>query len=270
MGHYQQLHDQKVTSPEPPRVLAYTLIRSRRRTLSVEVHSDGSILVRVPLRASMAAVEGFLRSRIDWILSRRRQAAEARAVIPLLSERQFHHRGNVMEWVADPSVRRPVLRSRTVGAPTMLVLPEREGESQSTHWQRVSVWQRRESEQVFHDMITACLPLFGVHALRFQGLRIRRMRRRWGACSATGYITLNEHLVRAPDVCIRAVVVHELVHLVHLHHGAAFHAMMADMLPDHAEADRLLDRWSAVIHVPRGITDHSQQDHANHCVLILD
>lgn len=270
MGYYQQLPDQKVTLPEPARTLAYTLIRSRRRTLSVEVHSDGSVIVRIPMRASMAIVENFLRSRSEWIMGRQRTAADARSVIPPLLHRQFHHRGAVMEWLVDSSVKRPVLRSRDVQSPAVLVLPGRADQPESTHWQRVSQWQRRESERLFHDMITSCLPLFGVYALRFQGLRIRRMRRRWGACSSTGFITLNEHLVRAPDICIRAVVIHELVHLVHLHHGPAFHAMMADMMPDHTEADMLLDRWSAVIHVARGLADASYRDEGGTHVLLLD
>ena len=96
-------------------------------------------------------------------------------------------------------------------------------------------------------MIHECLPLIGVPALRYTGLRLRKMRRRWGSCTRTGMITLNEHLVRTPDICIRGVVVHELCHLVHLDHGPGFRALVAEVFPDHRLSDALLSGWNSII-----------------------
>jgi len=73
------------------------------------------------------------------------------------------------------------------------------------------------------------------------------MRRNWGLCGASGLITLNEHLIRTPDICIRGIVVHELCHLVHFNHGPAFHAMVADILPEHRVADALIDAWTMIL-----------------------
>ncbi len=43
------------------------LIRSRRRTLGLEVTRDGRVIVRAPLRASVASIERFVRDHADWI-----------------------------------------------------------------------------------------------------------------------------------------------------------------------------------------------------------
>lgn len=43
------------------------LIRSRRRTLGLEVTREGRVIVRAPLRASAASIERFVREHADWI-----------------------------------------------------------------------------------------------------------------------------------------------------------------------------------------------------------
>ena len=45
----------------------YTLIRSRRKTLQVEISTDCRVTVRVPNRASKAEIDRFLDERRDWI-----------------------------------------------------------------------------------------------------------------------------------------------------------------------------------------------------------
>ncbi len=83
--------------------VGYRVLRSRRKTVSLEITPAGEVLIRAPLRSSEAALRAFAESRRDWIekhlaLWRQRQAAalprltpeeasalreEARALFPL-------------------------------------------------------------------------------------------------------------------------------------------------------------------------------------------
>ena len=47
--------------------MEYTLIRSRRKTLSIEISPRGELLVRAPSRMSRRDIQYFLESRRDWI-----------------------------------------------------------------------------------------------------------------------------------------------------------------------------------------------------------
>lgn len=49
------------------------LIRSRRRTLGLEVTREGRVIVRAPLRVSAASIERFVQEHAEWI-----QKAQAR------------------------------------------------------------------------------------------------------------------------------------------------------------------------------------------------
>ena len=46
---------------------SYTLIRSKRRTLSVEIKEDGSVLVRAPKRVPLYEIDQFVSRNSKWI-----------------------------------------------------------------------------------------------------------------------------------------------------------------------------------------------------------
>ncbi|HKT16238.1 MAG TPA: SprT family zinc-dependent metalloprotease [Allosphingosinicella sp.] len=72
---------------------------------------------------------------------------------------------------------------------------------------------------------------------------------RWGSCSATGSIRYSWRLILAPEWVRRATVAHEVAHRVHLNHGAAFHALVAELLEhDPAPARRWLRNNGASLH----------------------
>ena len=56
----------------------YEIIRSRRRTLALEITKDCRVIVRAPLRTSAATIEAFVSKHADWIarnLEKQRQNA---------------------------------------------------------------------------------------------------------------------------------------------------------------------------------------------------
>lgn len=72
---------------------------------------------------------------------------------------------------------------------------------------------------------------------------------RWGSCSGSGAIRYSWRLILAPDFVRRATVAHEVAHLVHLNHGPAFHALVADLLgADPRPARAWLKREGAALH----------------------
>jgi len=81
------------------------------------------------------------------------------------------------------------------------------------------------------------------------GVRIGDPVSRWGSCSSGGAIRYSWRLILAPDFVRRATVAHEVAHLVHLNHGPAFHALVADILgADPRPARAWLKREGAALH----------------------
>ena len=47
--------------------MEYTLIRSRRRTLSIEIDEDAHLVVRAPMRTPKYQIDRFVNEKQDWI-----------------------------------------------------------------------------------------------------------------------------------------------------------------------------------------------------------
>ena len=75
-----------------PALSSIRIIRSDRRTLSLQVRRDGEVLVRAPRRASLAEIESFVRKNAGWLqkhielVANEREAAAASPVEPLSME----------------------------------------------------------------------------------------------------------------------------------------------------------------------------------------
>ena len=83
-------------------------------------------------------------------------------------------------------------------------------------------------------------------------ITMRNQRSRWGSCSSKGWLSFNWRLVLAPHDVLDYVVVHEVCHLVELHHGPAFWALVAKRRPGYAESKQWLDEhgWEILAYRP--------------------
>lgn len=61
---------------------SYTLLRSNRKTMAIEITRTGDVLVRVPLFVSDLQALSFLKEKEDWVESHRRKALARREAYP--------------------------------------------------------------------------------------------------------------------------------------------------------------------------------------------
>jgi predicted metal-dependent hydrolase len=72
---------------------------------------------------------------------------------------------------------------------------------------------------------------------------------RWGSCNQRqGSINYSWRLILMPDWVRRAIVVHEVAHLVHAHHGPEFWQLVAQMGGKAGESRRWLARFGREMH----------------------
>lgn len=113
--------------------------------------------------------------------------------------------------------------------------------------QLLEAWYVRRAKRELAARLQVCwAAVSGDGTTPFNGrplptLRVKRMRSRWGSMSPKGAMSLRADLVRAPVECIDYVIVHELCHLVHHHHGQPFWAMVERLMPDWKRRKRRLE-----------------------------
>ena len=88
--------------PENPFSCPIEVIRSRRKTVSLELKNDGRLLLRAPLRCTKRELSDFVERNRGWIEQKLRENEERRkalAAIPKLNEDELHalqRRGRVV------------------------------------------------------------------------------------------------------------------------------------------------------------------------------
>ena len=122
----------------------------------------------------------------------------------------------------------------------------REKKSEQAVMELLRAWYRERAAEVFAERLEVLVGRLEWLA-EVPPWRQRYMTSQWGSCSAAGRLSLNTHLVKAPLLLVDYVLLHELCHLQHLHHGAAFYALMDTELPGWKRHRRELNGYTAML-----------------------
>ncbi len=206
------------------------LIRSRRRTLAISVDECGQLIVRAPMRLSMAHIQRFITEKSAWIAERKKRAAEAAAKNPP----HLYADGEPFVLLGQSYPMRRTETRRVVLRGGVLELPiAADAERAAT---LITGWYKAQAREYFSRELSRCAALMG---LGLPKLRLSSAKTRWGSCSGTG-INLSWRLIMAPPEIIEYVVIHELAHMRYADHQAHFWAEVARYLPDYAARRRWL------------------------------
>lgn len=218
-----------------------TIIRSRRRRrkLTLQVGPAGAVL-RAPFATPNADVDAMLRRNRDWIYERQRLLLEQQGTAPRYESGEYH------DYLGQPLTLRVCTGGGRVnvvlGDDTLSVGGDVADASQVAR--AVQQWYLRQAQQLFTQRLrfwSARLPW----VTDVPELRLRRMRSRWGSCSADGRICLNTHLIKADLQCIDYVIVHELCHLQEFNHSPRFYALMTEAMPEWQKYKEVLETVGA-------------------------
>ena len=111
------------------------------------------------------------------------------------------------------------------------------------HKQCAKVWMdalhQRLLDRVARQRVAHYAALLGVNPT---SLSFGQAKHRWGSAGSNGAIRLNVHLVHVPLPLLDYVVLHELSHLKHMNHSAAFWNCVAQGMPDYVQRKEQLKK----------------------------
>ena len=220
--------------------ISYNLQRLPRKTLSINVYPDLSVLVKAPEETRIEEINDRVYRRAKWILKQQRQFE---IYLPDVPPRKYisgeSHRFLGRQY------RLKVIKSETEQIKvTRQFLEFYTPDTKADHVRElVETWSREQAGKVFHERLAATYPKFSREEIPYPKLSLRRMQSSWGSCSAKGTISLNIKLIQVPVEFIDYVIVHELCHLKYLHHEPEFYKLLSRMMPDWQRKKEKLDRF---------------------------
>lgn len=218
--------------------LDYKVVLSKRKTLTITIERDRSIVVKAPEGTSPEKIRKVVESRKLWLFEKASHAQKYRA-LP-------HPPGK--ELVTGESI--PYL-----GRQYRIELVDGDGEIQFE--QKFLVprtlvdkstalrnWFKARAEEKILSRVAMHARNLGV---TYKDIRIGDGKYRWGSCTPSDNVILNWRLIKAPMFVIDYVVVHELAHLLEQNHTPRFWNIVRAQAPSMEKAKTWLMEHGAML-----------------------
>lgn len=211
--------------------LSFTVARSDRKSLAIEVHPDLSIKVVAPINADVSDIREKILKRAKWITKQQRYFE------------QFLPRTPKREYVAGEShyylgrkyllkIKQSKLNQVKLKGGEIVVFSTDKYDREQTR-SLLSEWYYLHAKKRFNQCIDNSLEKFQSGGIEEKpSLIIKRMTKRWGSCTPKGRIVLNPEIIKTPSKCIEYVIIHELCHLIHPNHSKDFYVLQKKIMPD--------------------------------------
>ena len=222
--------------------VALKRVRGARRYILRVRTATRDVILTMPSRGSIASARDFAERHAAWIGTRLRRLPIAipfadGAIIPIRGvDHVIRHcprgRGNVWVEAQGAGVDHPALALCVAGDAAFLARRVRD---------HLKLSARRDLEAAVRHYTSAL-------GLPHRSVTVRDTTSRWGSCSATGTLNFSWRLIFAPAYVLDYLAAHEVGHLVHMNHSAAFWAVVHRICPATDRAEAWLKAHGASLH----------------------
>lgn len=205
------------------------IIRSRRRSIALEVTKDGKIIVKAPLLVPTFFINQFLREKEDWITTTWAKVQKFKKKEKKYIEGEtylFLGKEYVLTFAPVAEI---VLKEDKLLFPQVL---------QFRIQKELAGWFIRQAT----DIITKRVQYHSAKMkAQYASIFFSDTKSKWGTCFPDNSLQFNWRLVMAPLMVLDYVVIHELTHTTEKHHQAAFWSKVRLYTPAYRQHRKWLD-----------------------------
>lgn len=202
------------------------IIRSKRKTIELEVKGDACLIVRAPYRVTDEAIKRFVTEKKRWIEQKQKLAIEKNLQRPkraFINGEDFLYLGEAYKLKIVDKLTQPLVFKNG------FMLSKRYVDNASAVFIK---WYREEAQRKITERVALCSAMAG---LRYRRINITSAQHRWGSCGQYGSLNFSWRLIMAPLKVIDYVVVHEVAHLAEKNHSKRFWGKVAILCPDYVK-----------------------------------
>jgi predicted metal-dependent hydrolase len=204
----------------------YLLVRRRgRRGVGLKVDGHG-LTVSAPSSWPLGRIEAVVRESERWIVKKVAEWGARRVPVVTWTE------GTRLPWLGGGLELQLARGSRAMATalPGALRVVTRDG-SEASIRRAVVAWYKRAARELLVPRAHELAARAGIAPPK---VIVSSAMARWGSCNSRREVRLAWRLAKAPRELIDYVICHELAHLRHMNHSAAFWAEVERQLPGHA------------------------------------
>ena len=199
--------------------IPYRIIRTKRRSMALQVDENGAVIIRAPLLMPGTEADRFVAEKKKWISEKQREILNAGGFrnIQVVNGGSFPYLGAELT-ICVGKVPVPICWRK------WLILPESQ--------QLRNVFQKWRKEQA--ALLLLPRVKYYCHRMGLYPVEIKwnEAATSWGSMSRTGTMKLNAALLHYTQREVDYIIVHELCHMRHMDHSAAFYQEVEQWIPD--------------------------------------
>ncbi|MBL7823687.1 MAG: M48 family metallopeptidase [Saprospiraceae bacterium] len=207
--------------------IEYSIQYSNRKTLSIIVERDRSVIVRAPLNTSKEVIEKEISKRKFLLFKKinhpqKYETPKSRKEFVSGESLLYLGKNHKLEVVQE-SIDGIQFDSKFYISQA----------NQTNADQLFKSWYFKQAEEKI-------IPKAKFHAknlgVNFKAIKILDLKYRWGSCTPKDNINFNWRLIKAPIYVIDYIIVHELTHLLESNHTPEFWNIVSVQLPHYTKA----------------------------------
>jgi predicted metal-dependent hydrolase len=223
-----------------PGVGEVTLAKRRGTTnIRLSINAAGKIRVGLPSWTPYAAGITFVKSKSEWISKQL-----AHHAIDPLQEGDLIGKAHRLHFLLEPDINaiKTKVAERAIYITSDLSFDHPKVQSRALAAAERSL--KNESSKLLPKRLEQ---LALKNGFSYKDVRVRKLTARWGSCSSAKAITLSYYLIQLPWHLIDYVLLHELSHTEHLHHGKDFWERFTKALPDARKMQKEIRNYRPVV-----------------------
>jgi len=218
--------------------LRYSIKYSDRKTVTITVERDRSIVVKAPRGTSTEKIAAFVQSKKLWIYEKLKSAQKYPSEIPakeFVSGETVLYLGKKYRLEIVNSDKEEI---RFAGKFVVAAVSSKRASEVFKAW-----YKKQAAEKI--------LPRVKRHAqnmgVKYNRVFISELKYRWGSATTKDNLNFNWKLIKAPMFVIDYVIVHELAHFLEHNHTAKFWNIVEAQVPKYLKAKQWLKEYGSLL-----------------------
>jgi len=215
------------------------IIRTHRRSLSLQITKNGELVVHAPKRLSNDYIFNYIKEKEKWIISKQKEIQERLMINKdIVKYNQILFLGKKYNIELIGGLKKIELSENSILVPS----------STSNVVTKIKTWFMTNAKKILKDRLEYFADIM---QLDYASLTINNSKTRWGSCDSNRNIKLNFRLIMLPHKTLDFVLIHELAHIVEFNHSKDFYKIISLIMPSYKLQQKVLKENDYLLNIFR-------------------
>lgn len=209
------------------------IIRSNRKSISIQITPQGEVIVRAPKLAPKFYIDNLIQKKASWINKKLSELKQNSLLLNESDKKQkiFFFLGDKYRLIYSEEG-----KNRVSFKDNFILHPQKEKNAAKL----MISWYKKHAKEI---IIPRAQEISHLTGLKYKQIKITSAMSRWGSCNSKGTVCFPYRLIMTPPSVIDYVIIHELAHLAHLDHSPKFWAMVEKLYPNYKNSKKWLKKF---------------------------